>query len=398
MVGEVRKPVEGARPVREAPGEASGLRAKTHAFRRDPDPRGSASRDGGTNRVEDQGAGGEARMVGERGLMSAMVLDAPGRPLRLAELPVPEPRAGEVLVKVRACAVCRTDLHVLDGELPDPKLPLVLGHEIVGEVIARGAAATRYAPGTRVGVPWLGRTCGVCAFCRSGRENLCAEARFTGYHLDGGYAEYAVADERFCFRLPEAYPDLEAAPLLCAGLIGYRSLRLAGDGERLGLYGFGAAAHIVAQIARHRGKKIYAFVRPGDAQAKRFAISRGAAWAGDSTERPPEELDSAILFAPRGDLVPLALRAVRRGGTVVCGGIHMSDIPSFPYELLWGERVLRSVANLTRMDGEEFLALCQKVPIRTEVTPYPLPDANEALADLRGGRLSGAAVLSPIGS
>jgi propanol-preferring alcohol dehydrogenase len=327
--------------------------------------------------------------------MSAMVLDAPGRPLRLADVPVPEPGVGQVLLRVRACAVCRTDLHVVDGDLPDPKLPLILGHEIVGEVVARGEGAGRFAPGARVGVPWLGWTCGECRHCREGRENLCARARFTGYQIDGGYAEHTVADERFCFALPAGYPDLVAAPLLCAGLIGYRALRMAGDAPRLGLYGFGAAAHIVVQIARHEGQKVYAFVRPGDAAARRFALTMGAVWAGGSDERPPDELDAAILFAPAGELVPIALRAVRRGGTVVCGGIHMSDIPAFPYELLWGERTLRSVANLTRQDGEAFLALCPEIPIRTEVTAYPLPDANEALADLRKGRLSGAAVLTP---
>jgi alcohol dehydrogenase, propanol-preferring len=325
--------------------------------------------------------------------MNAVILDAPRRPLRLAELPIPEPRAGEVLLRIRACGVCRTDLHVLDGELPRPKLPLVLGHEIVGEVAALGEGATRFGGGARVGVPWLGWTCDVCRFCRSGRENLCEQARFTGYQIDGGYAAYTAADERFCFPLPEGYPDLNAAPLLCAGLIGYRSLRFTGDAPRLGLYGFGAAAHIVAQVARHQGRRVFAFVRPGDEQAKRFALSMGAAWAGDSGEQPPEELDAAILFAPAGELVPAALRAVARGGTVVCGGIHMSDIPSFPYELLWGERVVRSVANLTRRDGDELLALAPKIPIRSAVRAYPLAEANEALEDLRRGRLSGAAVL-----
>jgi propanol-preferring alcohol dehydrogenase len=326
--------------------------------------------------------------------MSAMVLDAPRRPLRLAEVPVPEPGVGDLLVRVRACAVCRTDLHVYDGDLPRPKVPLILGHEIVGEVVGAGERARRFGPGARVGIPWLGRTCGVCRFCREGRENLCAEARFTGYHLDGGYAEYATADERFCFAIPEGYPDLAAAPLVGAGLVAYRALRMAGDAERLGLYGFGTAAHLVTQMARYEGRSVYAFVRTGDAQAKRFALSAGATWAGDSSERPAEELDAAILFAPAGELVPAALRAVRRGGTVVCGEIHMTPIPSFPYELLWGERVLCSVANLTRRDGEEFLALCPRIPIRTEVIPYPLADANEALADLRRGCLSGAAVLS----
>jgi propanol-preferring alcohol dehydrogenase len=328
--------------------------------------------------------------------MSAMILDAPRRPLRLADVPVPEPRAGEVLLRVRACAVCRTDLHVTDGDLPDPKLPLILGHEIVGEVVGRGEGATRFPMGARLGVPWLGRTCGRCRYCRAGQENLCEGARFTGYQIDGGYADYTTADERFCFELPPGYSDLTAAPLLCAGLIGYRALRMAGRAEHLGLYGFGAAAHIVVQVARHQGMKVYAFVRPSDTAARRFALAMGAVWAGDATERPPEDLDAAIVFAPAGELVPAALRVVRRGGTVVCGGIHMTDIPSFPYELLWGERVLRSVANLTRRDGESFLALCREVPIRTEVTAYPLPDANEALNDLRRGKLSGAAVLTPV--
>ncbi|MFT3764401.1 MAG: zinc-dependent alcohol dehydrogenase family protein [Minicystis sp.] len=334
-------------------------------------------------------------MLVEALTMSAMVLDVPRRPLRLAEIPVPRPGLGQVLLKVRACAVCRTDLHVVDGELPHPKLPLVLGHEIVGEVVGAGEGARRFALGTRVGVPWLGWTCGVCTYCRLGRENLCAEARFTGYQLDGGYAEYAVADERFCFVIPDGYADTAAAPLLCAGLIGYRTLRLAGEGERIGIYGFGAAAHIVAQVARHQARAVYAFVRPGDEAAKRFALAMGAVWAGDSDERPPVELDAALIFAPAGALVPAALRAVRRGGTVVCGGIHMSEIPSFPYELLWGERCLRSVANLTRRDGEEFLALAPRIPIVTEVVTYPLPDTDEALGDLRAGRISGAAVITP---
>jgi propanol-preferring alcohol dehydrogenase len=325
--------------------------------------------------------------------MRAMILEAPGAPLRPAELPLPEPGPGQVLLRVRACAVCRTDLHVVDGELTEPKLPLVPGHEIVGEVVRSGPGGERFAAGARVGVPWLGFTCGTCRFCRAGRENLCGAARFTGYQIDGGYAEHTVADARYCFPIPEGYPDLEAAPLLCAGLIGYRCLAAAGDAERLGLYGFGAAAHIVIQVARHQGRKVFAFVRPGDDEARRFALELGAAWAGPSGDAPPEELDAAILFAPVGALVPIALRAVARGGTVVCGGIHMSDIPSFPYELLWGERTLRSVANLTRKDGEELLALAPRVPIATTVTPYPLARANDALADLRGGRVRGAAVL-----
>ena len=324
-----------------------------------------------------------------------MVLDAPRAPLRAAEIPRPEPGPGQILLRVHACGVCRTDLHIADGELPDPKLPLVPGHQIVGTVeAAAGASPARFGPGARVGVPWLAWTDGTCRYCRSGRENLCAAARFTGYTVDGGYAEYAVADERFCFAIPDGCPDAQAAPLLCAGLIGYRSLRLAGEGERLGLYGFGTAAHIVIQVARHLGWRVFAFTRPGDDAARRFALDLGAAWAGASTERPPEELDAAIVFAPVGDLVPLALRAVGRGGSVVCGGIHMSDIPSFPYELLWGERVLRSVANLTRRDGDEFLALAPRVPVRTEVRAYALEEANAALGDLRAGRLRGAAVLT----
>jgi propanol-preferring alcohol dehydrogenase len=314
-----------------------------------------------------------------------MVLDAPGRPLREAELPLPEPSAGQVLLRVRACAVCRTDLHVVDGELPDSKLPLVPGHQIVGEDVATGE---------RLGVPWLGWTCGECRYCTTGRENLCDRARFTGYQLDGGYAEYAVADHRYCFPLPEAYPDEQAAPLLCAGLIGYRSLRLAGDSERLGLYGFGSSAHIVCQVARHQGRRVFAFTRRGDAEAQSFARELGAEWAGDASRVPPEELDAAIVFAPVGELVPAALRAVAKGGTVVCAGIHMSDIPSFPYELLWGERAVRSVANLTRRDGEEFLALAPQVPVRTEVETFPLERANEALDRLRGGAMRGSAVLT----
>jgi alcohol dehydrogenase, propanol-preferring len=312
-----------------------------------------------------------------------MVLLAPGEPLELRDLPVPAPGPGQVLLRVRTCGVCRTDLHVVDGELPRPKLPLVPGHQIVGEA----------DDGRRLGVPWLGWTCGRCRYCRSGRENLCDRARFTGYDLDGGYAEYAVADERFCFPIPAGYPDPQAAPLLCAGLIGYRSLRLAGDAERLGLYGFGAAAHIVAQVARHQGRRLFGFVRPGDEAARAFALELGCEWAGGSDEQPPEQLDAAIVFAPAGELVAAALRAVAKGGSVVCAGIHMTDIPSFPYELLWGERVLRSVANLTRVDGEEFLALAPRVPVRTEIETYPLERANEALGRLRAGSVLGAAVL-----
>jgi propanol-preferring alcohol dehydrogenase len=326
--------------------------------------------------------------------MRAMILEAANRPLRLVELPDPVPGPGQALLRVRACAVCRTDLHIVDGELARPKLPLVPGHEIVGEVVGLGPGVTSLRPGERVGVPWLGWTCGACAHCRSGRENLCERARFTGYDLDGGYAELAVADERFCLPLPAGYPDAEAAPLLCAGLIGWRCLVAAGPGEKLGLYGFGAAAHIIAQVARHEGRRVFAFGRPGDDEAQRFARELGAAWAGASDEPPPEPLDAAIIFAPVGALVPRALRAVERGGTVVCGGIHMSDIPSFPYELLWGERVVRSVANLTRRDGHELLALAPRVPVKTEVTPFPLEGANEALAALRAGRIRGAAVLA----
>ena len=325
--------------------------------------------------------------------MRAMVLESAGYPLRLTELPVPEPGPGEVLLRVSVCAVCRTDLHVVDGELPDPKLPLVPGHQIVGIVEGVGEGVERFASGDRVGVPWLGHTDGVCRYCRSGRENLCDAARFTGYQIDGGYADNTVADHRFCFPIPEGYPDLQAAPLLCAGLIGYRSLRMAGDARRLGLYGFGAAAHIIAQVARNQGREVFAFTSPGNQDGQRFARELGAAWAGGSDEAPPEELDAAIIFAPVGALVPVALRAVAKGGAVVCAGIHMSDIPSFPYEILWGERSVLSVANLTRRDGEEFLHLAPTVPVRTEVVPFPLEEANEALAALRGG-IRGAAVLT----
>jgi propanol-preferring alcohol dehydrogenase len=325
--------------------------------------------------------------------MRAMVLDAPHTPLRLRDLPRPTPGPGQLLLRVRACGVCRTDLHVADGELPDPKLPLVPGHEIVATVVGRGPGADRFADGDRVGVPWLGYTCGVCRYCRAGRENLCLNPRFTGYQIDGGYAAYTVADQRYCFPLPAAYPDAAAAPLLCAGLIGYRSLVMAGDARRLGLYGFGAAAHIIIQVARHQGREVYAFTRPGDEESQRFARELGAVWAGGSDVAPPQPLDAAILFAPVGDLVPAALRAVDRGGVVVCAGIHMTDIPRFPYRLLWQERVVRSVANLTRRDGEEFLALAPRVPVRTEVETFPLAEANEALTRLRKGRIRGAAVL-----
>jgi alcohol dehydrogenase, propanol-preferring len=316
--------------------------------------------------------------------MKAIVFDGVGKPLRATDLADPESGPGELLLRVRACGVCRTDLHIVDGELTRPKLPLVLGHQIVAEVVGEDR---------RVGVPWLGWTDGECRYCMAGLENLCDRARFTGYDTDGGYAELAVADERFCLPLPEGYPDLQAAPLLCAGLIGYRSLRLAGDPGVLGLYGFGASAHIVAQVAKHEGRRVFAFTRPGDQDGQEFARSLGAEWAGGSDEPPPEELDAAILFAPVGELVPAALRAVRKAGVVVCAGIHMSEIPSFPYDLLYGERVLRSVANLTRRDGAEFLALAPKVPVRTEVEAFPLEDANEALDRLRSGRIQGAAVL-----
>jgi alcohol dehydrogenase, propanol-preferring len=324
-----------------------------------------------------------------------MLLDAPGRPLRDATVPDPRPGPGQVLLQVRACGVCRTDLHVADGELPHPKLPLVLGHEIVGTITERGPGAGRFEIGRRVGVPWLGWTCGECAYCRSGRENLCDRARFTGYQLDGGYAERAVADERFCFPIPDAYDDVQAAPLLCAGLIGYRALVAAGNGRRLGIFGFGAAAHLITQVARFQSRQVYAFTRPGDTAAQAFARSLGAVWAGGSDATPAEPLDAAIIFAPVGALVPVALRAVVKGGTVVCAGIHMSDIPGFPYELLWSERVVRSVANLTRQDGEAFLALAPRVPVRSEVNVFPLERANEALDALRHGRFAGAAVLTP---
>ena len=329
--------------------------------------------------------------------MRAMVLDGPGRALRAAEMEPPAPGPRQVLLRVRACAVCRTDLHVVDGELPDPKRPLIPGHEFVGTVVGAAPDVERFKPGDRLGVPWLGGSCGACEYCRSGRENLCDGARFTGYQIDGGYAEHAVADERFCFRIPEGYSDAQAAPLLCAGLIGYRSLRAAGEARRLGLYGFGAAAHIVAQVARFEGRRVFAFTRPGDEEGRRFALDMGAEWAGDSGQAPPEPLDAAILFAPAGALVPAALRAVAKGGTVVCAGIHMSDIPSFPYSILWGERAVRSVANLTRRDGEEFLALAPRVPVRAEIRTYPLERANEALQALRRGEVRGAAVLEIAG-
>jgi alcohol dehydrogenase, propanol-preferring len=325
--------------------------------------------------------------------MLALLLDQPGRPLRAARITPPNPGPGDVLLRVHTCGVCRTDLHVAAGELPDPKLPLVLGHEIVGTVVETGPGVERFRPGERVGVPWLGWTCGTCVYCGSARENLCERARFTGYHQDGGYAEYAVADARYCFALPAEYDDVHAAPLLCAGLIGHRSLRAAGDPERLGLYGFGAAAHLVAQIARQEGRRVFGFTREGDRARQEFARELGAVWAGSSADSPPEPLDAAIIFAPVGALVPAALRAVVKGGTVVCAGIHMSPIPSFDYELLWGERVIRSVANLTRHDGEEFLRAAAQVPLRIEVESLPLAEANAALTRLQTGEVRGAAVL-----
>ncbi|MCS7011783.1 MAG: zinc-dependent alcohol dehydrogenase family protein [Anaerolineales bacterium] len=325
--------------------------------------------------------------------MRAMLLEA-SRFLHLAEVPVPRPGPGQVLIKLRACGVCHTDLHIVDGELPNPKLPLILGHQIVGEVVACGPGAERFQTGERVGVPWLGGTDGTCSACQRGQENLCDHPTFTGYTVDGGFAEYTVADERFCFPLPPAYEDIEAAPLLCAGLIGYRTYRMAGDHvERLGIYGFGAAAHLIAQVAKYEGKRIYAFTRPGDRAAQEFALQHGADWAGDSTTKPPETLDAALIFAPVGALVVEALKAVRKGGTVVCGGIHMSDIPAFSYSLLWEERVIRSVANLTRRDGEEFLALAPRVPVKAQIQVFPLEEAGYALDVMRSGKLNGAAVL-----
>ncbi|GHD62853.1 zinc-dependent alcohol dehydrogenase family protein [Jeongeupia chitinilytica] len=326
--------------------------------------------------------------------MRAMLLDAAHLPLREATREIPAPNEGQLLIRVHACGVCRTDLHIVDGELPESHYPLVPGHEIVGEVCVPGPGVTRFKSGDRVGVPWLGQTCGHCRYCLSGRENLCDQARFTGYTLDGGYAEYVVADCRYCFALPATYSDTEAAPLLCAGLIGYRALRAAGEGRRLGIYGFGAAAHIVTQVAIHQQREVFAFTRPGDAPAQQFALALGATWAGDSTQPAPAELDAAILFAPVGALVLAALRSVAKGGTVVCAGIHMSTIPAFDYALLWGERKICSVANLTRADGDDFLALAPQIPVRTEVVCYPLVEANAALAVLRDGKFQGAAVLS----
>jgi len=325
--------------------------------------------------------------------MKAMVLERPGAPLQLRQLEVPRPDPDQALIQVHACGVCRTDLHVYDGDLTEPKLPLILGHEIVGTVIETGEQVQGLSPGQRIGVPWLGRTCGTCAYCVSDRENLCDRAGFTGYQLDGGYAEYTVANHRFCFSLPGPYSHAEAAPLLCAGLIGYRSYRMVGEGRRLGLYGFGAAAHIIAQVAVHQGREVYAFTRPGDREGQDFAKSLGAVWADGSDVLPPAPLDAAIIFAPVGTLVPQALRAVDKGGTVVCAGIHMSEIPAFAYDVLWEERVIRSVANLTRRDGKEFFAVAPQVPVRTAVETFPLEEADEALARLKNGQIRGAAVL-----
>lgn len=325
--------------------------------------------------------------------MRAMLMERQHQKLRSVDLPVPKPKANELLIKVHSCGICRTDLHVVDGDLKHPKLPVIPGHQIVGVIEEIGKDVTGFSHGQRVGIPWLGGSCGECEYCQTGRENLCDKARFTGYQIDGGFAEYCVADSRFCFPIPDEFPDEQAAPLLCAGLIGYRCLSKTGNAKRLGLYGFGAAAHIVIQVAKYQGREVYAFTRPGDKDAQEFAKKLGAKWAGDSDKSAPELLDAAIIFAPVGELVPVALRAVTKGGIVVCGGIHMSDIPSFPYEILWGERVLCSVANLTRKDGEEFLALASKIPIKTVVHSYPLEKTNEALDDLREGRFTGAAVI-----
>ncbi len=325
--------------------------------------------------------------------MRAMKLKAPRQHLQLTDASIPIPQRNQVLIKVHACGICRTDLHVIDGELTQPKLPVIPGHQIIGTILKLGQDVSEFKEGQRVGVPWLGSSCGKCEYCLSGRENLCDQAKFTGYQIDGGFAEYCVADAHFCFPIPENYPDLQAAPLMCAGLIGYRCLNKTGDAKRIGLYGFGAAAHIVIQIARYQEREVYAFTRSGDTAAQDFARKLGAQWAGGSDEKAPEPLDAAIIFAPIGELVPIALRAVRKGGIVVCGGIHMTDIPQFPYDILWGERVLCSVANLTRRDGEEFLALAPKIPIKTEVHTYPLEKTNEALDDLRHGRFTGAAVI-----
>jgi len=325
--------------------------------------------------------------------MKAMILQRPGERLVPVDLPAPHPDPHQLLIRVRACGVCRTDLHVVDGDLKEPNLPIIPGHQIAGVVEKIGSGVTGFKPGDRVGVPWLGGSCSECHYCRSGRENLCDKALYTGYQINGGFAEKCVADRRFCFRLPDDYSDLQVAPLLCAGLIGYRALGMTGDGRRLGFYGFGAAAHILIQVASHQKREVYAFTKKGDTDAQAFARQLGAVWVGDSDQSPPSELDAAIVFAPVGELVPIALKSVARGGVVVCAGIHMSDIPSFPYSLLWGERAVRSVANLTRRDGEEFLALAPKVPVHTEVHPYPLDKTNDALDDLRAGRFIGAAVV-----
>jgi alcohol dehydrogenase, propanol-preferring len=327
--------------------------------------------------------------------MEAMILEHPGRPLQWRKMPEPNPGRGEVLIQVSACAVCRTDLHIIDGELTQPKLPLVPGHEVVGRIVQTGQDAARFRPGDRVGVPWLAWTCGQCEYCRSGKENLCDSARFTGYSIDGGYASLMLADQRFCFAIPEKFSDAEAAPLLCAGLIGYRALSKTEEAKRLGIYGFGAAAHIISQVARVQGREIFAFTRPGDEAGQQFARSLGAVWAGGSADLPPCPLDAAIIFAPAGPLVPQALRAVKKGGIVVCGGIHMSQIPAFSYDLLWEERVVCSVANLTRADGDQFLPLAVQVPVKTSIQMFPLGEANEALARLRSGKIKGAAVLLP---
>ncbi len=325
--------------------------------------------------------------------MKAMVLKKQGHPMELIDVPDPAPGDDELLLEVYACGVCRTDLHVVDGDLTEPKLPLVPGHQIVGRVLELGKNVTGFKVGDRVGVPWLGWSCGECKFCKSGRENLCDNARYTGYQINGGFAEKCVASERFCFPIPESYPDIQAAPLLCAGLIGYRSLRMAGDAKRIGFYGFGAAAHIIAQVAKYQNREVYAFTRRGDTRGQEFALKLGVSWAGDSEQIPPVKLDAAIIFAPVGELLPLSLKALDKGGIAVCAGIHMSDIPSFPYKILWEERVIKSVANLTRRDGEEFMALAPKVPVITEAHPYALENANNALDDLREGRFEGAAVI-----
>lgn len=335
--------------------------------------------------------------MGMNSNMKAMILDLPGTPLILKDVPVPVISPEQILIKVHACGVCRTDLHIIDGELPGPKLPLIIGHEIAGEVVKLGSNTSKFKIGDRVGVPWLGYTDGTCKYCLSGRENLCENPKFTGYTIDGGYAEYTAANERYCFRLPSEYDYIDAAPLLCAGLIGYRSFRMTGEAEKIGIYGFGGAAHIITQIAVHLGKKVYVFTKSGDTAGQEFARKLGAVWAGDSDDIPPVKLDASIIFAPVGALVPLALKASDKGGVVVCGGIHMSDIPSFPYNLLWEERVIKSVANLTRADGDELMKITPVVPVKTEVQAYELEQANEALNDLRTGKVRGAAVLKVMG-